>query len=132
MRIAISCLLLAALSACKTSPHYKKADYAEIATYLAPSCEKPSVRFRELRDEKANDVNLKRKPLRVRPGVYVIGLSCGTNFNSDLNACTAPEGDVTEHDVPAYNLVINPRVRYLFICLQVNGEWTYQMVKSNL
>jgi hypothetical protein len=129
---AISVMSLVMLSACSTSPRYGKAAYAEIAAYVDPGCEHPSARFRELRDDKNHAVKFSDTGLRVRPGVYAIGLSCGTVFDRDLGRCIGPEGNVAEQDVPTYKLIIRTKVRYLFSCLQENGVWTYHMVESDL
>jgi hypothetical protein len=131
MRTATYLLLLALLAACTTAPRYKKSEYAEIATIVAPGCELPSARFRELRDEKGRQVAFKELAVQLRPGVYDIGLSCGVTFDREQQACIGPEGNVALEDVPTYKLIIRPKVRYVFSCLKVNGVWTYHMVESD-
>ena len=115
-----------------SAPRFKAVDYAEIVAHVATGCELPSARFRELRDANGRPVKLKQLSARVHPGVYSIGLSCGVTFSSELGACVGPEGNVAEQDVPTYKLIIRPKARYLFSCLQVNGAWTYHMVESDL
>jgi hypothetical protein len=132
MRIAISFVLLVGLTACTTTAHYPKSEYAEIATEIVSGCELPSARFRALRDEQGRPIKLDQLAVRVRPGVYDIGLSCGVTFDREHLVCIAPEGNIAEQDIPVYKLTIRPRVRYLFGCLQENGVWTYHMVESAL
>jgi hypothetical protein len=103
---------------------------SELDVYQAPNCQKPSALFRELRDGQSRKVSTKNMPIQVPSGVYSIGLSCGSVFDAEQNACVLPKVYSAKHDVPAYHLVLKPSVRYSFSCALVHGEWAPRMTES--
>ena len=126
--LLLSILLVAG---CKSATSHLRADQtSELSVYTYPSCTSPSVNFRELKDARHRNVAAQPMPLRVRSGVYAIGLSCGIVLHSGTNACTVPPQDDATIDVPTYNLILMPRVSYEFACRFVNGAWTYTMVEN--
>ena len=132
VRVVTLVICFASLAACKSSPHLAGESFAELDVFHAPECQQPSVRFRELRDKQARQVSTRHLPTQVRSGDYSIGLSCGSIFDSEHNACVVPKGRRSQYDVPTYSLVLRPRVRYSFRCDLIDGQWTYRMIESAL
>jgi hypothetical protein len=133
MRFALILICLESVAACKSVPPPLVATgLPELDFYQAPSCQKPSVQFRELRDAQSHKVSTKNLPTQVPSGVYSIGLSCGSVFDAEQNACVVPKNHSAKYDVSAYDLVLKPSARYSFSCALVRGEWTPRMTESTL
>ena len=131
MRLALILICLVSLLACKSVPPPLPAvGMSELDVYQAPSCQNPSVQFRVLRDAQSRKISTKTMPTQVPSGVYAIGLSCGSIFDAEQNACVVPKDHGAKYDVPAYNLVLRPSVRYSFSCALVKGEWSPRMTES--
>jgi hypothetical protein len=111
------------VSACASAPPLPdSSNYSEIAVMAAPECKQSSAVLRELRNSAGKEIKTKHLPVRVSPGVYAIGVSCGTLFDASAEKCTDTSTTSDRNHVPAYELVLQPRKRYLFSCSVRNGH----------
>ena len=128
---ALVCLLLLMfalmLGACAS--HVRSRDYSEIDVATVSGCDKPSMHFHELRDRKAQPISASTLPLRVKPGVYTIGVECSWTHDR-VGECVDTQGE-PELKVPSYDLVLNPKVRYAFSCDLEGTEYVIRMRENN-
>ena len=115
-------IVASTLSACASVPHSDTSDYSEIAVALAPECEQTSAVVRELRSSDGKTIRAKKMPIRVSPGVYAIGVSCGTLFDATASECRDTSATSDRNDVAPYELVLRPKTRYLFSCSLRKGH----------
>jgi len=117
--------VLCALGACA---HVKKRDYSELDIAIASGCDQPSMRFDDLRDGKARLVASQAVPIRVRPGVYTIGIECSWAHDA-VGQCVDTRG-MQGLQVPSYDLILNPKVRYVFSCDMEGKEYVIRMSEN--
>jgi len=111
------------MSACASAPpQLDTSAYSEIAVAVAPECKQSSAVLRELHNADGKKIKAKEMPIRVSPGVYAIGVSCGTLFDASAAKCTDTSMTSDRNDVPAYELVLQPKKRYLFSCSLRKGH----------
>jgi hypothetical protein len=122
MKIVYAGIAVVFMAGCASAPTPDTTDYSEIAVAVAPECQQSSVVVRELRGSDGKAGKSKKMPLRVPPGVYAIGVSCGTLFDSNAAACTDSAATSGKNDVAPYELVLQPRRRYTFSCGLRKGQ----------
>jgi hypothetical protein len=110
-------IVAAVMSACASAPPPgDTSDYSEIAVAAAPECEQSSAVLRELRNLDGKIIEAKKMPIRVSPGAYVIGVSCGTLFDAVASKCKDTSKTSERIHVPPYKLVLQPKKGYVFSC----------------
>jgi len=119
MKRELALLAVVLVSACASVP--QSDEYSEIAVAIAPECDESSAVIRELRDANGREIRTKKMPVRVLPGVYSIGVSCGTLFDSSTSGCRDTSATSEKNDVAPYELVLQPKKRYLFSCGERKG-----------
>ncbi len=120
----------ALLSACASRSSTETRAYAEIDAVIADGCKAPSIEFREIRDEKSRKIKVKSMPLRLLPGYYSIGISCGVVYRSNVQSClSAPR---MNSEIPPYKLMLRQRVKYLFSCTEDDDSYDFRMVEKTL
>ncbi|HYM36619.1 MAG TPA: hypothetical protein VET48_14565 [Steroidobacteraceae bacterium] len=129
VRQLLSFMLAAVLAACVSSAHVKKKDYSEINIATVSGCDKPSMQFHELRDQRAHPIAASVLPMRVKPGVYTIGIECSWT-HSDVGACIDTHGN-PELKVPTYPLILNPKASYVFSCDLEGKEYVIRMSENS-
>jgi hypothetical protein len=117
----------ATLSACAGNQVRKK-DYSEIDVAVVPGCAKPSMQFDSLRDQESHAVTSDSLPVRVKPGVYSIELQCSWTRDAE-GACVDTHGTPALM-VPEYDLILNPKIRYVFSCDLEGPEYVIRMRES--
>jgi len=124
--ILLILFLLCLFEACAS--HVKKRDYSELDIATATGCTKPSMVFDALRDGSARPVSPANFPIRVKPGVYTIGIECSWAHDA-VGECVDTQG-IQGLQVPPYDLILNPKVRYLFSCDMEGKEYVIRMSEN--
>jgi hypothetical protein len=123
MRKICTWIVAGTVSACaSTPPHSDTTDYSEIAVAAAPECKQSSAVLRELRNSDGKEIKAKTMPVRISPGTYAIGVSCGTLFDAIASECKDTSRTSDRNHVPPYKLVLQPKKRYLFSCSSLKGH----------
>jgi hypothetical protein len=120
--LCVSICTALALGACAS---VKKREYSELDVATVAGCQKPSMDFHELRDERAKPIAATALPLFVKPGTYMIGIECAWAHDR-AGACVDTHGD-PELKVSTYNLILYPSVRYAFSCDLEGKEYVIRM-----
>jgi hypothetical protein len=131
MRSMCLWVLVPALSGCGAVKPSADGSFAEIATAVGDGCEAPSAVVRELRDAQARHIKTRSMPVRVPPGVYSVGVSCGSIFDSTAGACidsSAAEGAV---NVPPYELLLQAGKRYVFSCRMQKERYVLRLSEED-
>ena len=106
----------------------KKKDYPVIDVATVSGCNKPSMQFHELLDERAQPIATGSLPLSVKPGTYTIGIECAWTHGKQ-GECVDTQGD-PELKVPPYGLILYPKVRYAFSCDLEGKEYVIRMSEA--
>lgn len=122
MRGTCTILGMFLLCACASAPQLNNAEFAEIDVATAPECKEASAIVRELRNPEGRDVRTKALPARIKPGVYAVGVSCGTIFDGKATACIDTSLTESRTDVAPYELLLRTQRRYVFSCSLVRGQ----------
>src|SRR5262245_16580552 len=109
LRSSIVVVVVTAICSCSSS-RLGRGTYAEIDATTATRCKQPSVDFRDLRDPESNPVRIRSKPIRVPPGAYAIGISCGVIYANDLDRCIRVPRSESSASVGSYKLVLRKNV----------------------
>ena len=132
MRKTCTWIVVGLVSGCTSNRPPENTEYAEIDVTVAAECKEPSAFVRELHGSDGQKVKARRTPVRVRPGVYSIGVSCGTIFNSATATCVDAADGPSQSDVAPYELVLRSKRRYVFSCSLVKEQNVIRLSESAL
>ena len=132
MRAAGTWIVAGLLSGCAATQAPEDIDFAEIDVTVAPECSGPSAFVREMRSSDGQQISAKRTPVRIRPGVYSIGVSCGVVFDNAAVACVDASATSSRSDVAPYELVLQTQRRYVFSCSLVKEQNVIRLSESAL
>jgi hypothetical protein len=132
MRIAYIWIWIGVLGGCSATSISFRIDFAEIDTTVASGCIGPSAVVRELRNAESRGMRTGTTPVRVPAGVYSIGVSCGSIFDSAAGACIDTSKTASQAVIPPYELLLQSGKRYVFSCSLVKDQYVVRLSEGAL